>query len=432
MNKSYIIILLLILNSCSLDTKSGFWTEQKKIEEKKAKNIKVLKKQKSLVTELNSNLKIKFNYKNIKNRDLLRLTNNSGILNFGKQINKISKFKFSKIENFNYFEPEIVYYGKNFIFFDDKSNIIKFNDNFKKVWKKNFYTKEEKKSKPVLTLSIYNDILVVVDDIGKIYAINPSNGNLKWSKLNKNPFNSQVKINDDKIYTIDLNNILRCFSLKNGEQIWKFNTENTFLKSNKRNSLALKNDVVYFNNSLGDITAVNAKNGSLIWQKPTQSSYIYENAFSLRMSDLVIEGDDIIFSNNKNEFFSINSNNGLLNWKQNINSSVRSIILEDYIVAFSNEGYFFVIEKKSGKIIRITDVFNVFNPKKRNKIKPVGFILDKEKVMLTTDNGRLLIINILNGKTEKVLKIDNQKISKPFIFDRSIILLKNNSVIRLN
>ena len=271
-----------------------------------------------------------------------------------------------------------------------------------------------------------------MDDIGKIYAINPSNGNLKWSKLNKNPFNSQVKINDDKIYTIDLNNILRCFSLKNGEQIWKFNTENTFLKSNKRNSLALKNDVVYFNNSLGDITAVNAKNGSLIWQKPTQSSDIYENAFSLRMSDLVIEGDDIIFSNNKNEFFSINSNNGLLNWKQNINSSVRSIILEDYIVAFSNEGYFFVIEKKSGKIIRITDVFNVFNPKKRNKIKPVGFILDKEKVMLTTDNGRLLIINILNGKTEKVLKIDNQKISKPFIFDRSIILLKNNSVIRLN
>ena len=69
MNKSYIIILLLIFNSCSLDTKSGFWTEQKKIEEKKAKNIKVLKKQKSLVTELNSNLKIKFNYTNIQNRE---------------------------------------------------------------------------------------------------------------------------------------------------------------------------------------------------------------------------------------------------------------------------------------------------------------------------------------------------------------------------
>jgi len=400
-NKFYILILLIFLNSCSLDTKSGIWTEEKKIEAKKTQTIKVFKKANSLRSEFNPDLRIKLNSSNISNKDSTKLTNNSGILNFQKDINKFSKFKFSKIKNFNYFEPEIVFDGTNFIFFDDKSNLIKFDNNFKIVWKKNFYTKDEKKSQPILTLSIYKNILVVVDNIGKIYAI-------------------------------DVNNILISYSLKSGNQLWKFNTENTFLKSNKRNSIVIENNIIYFNNSLGDITAINSKNGTLIWQKPTQSSSIYENNFGLIMSDLVIEDDNIIFSNNNNEFYSINSKNGLLNWKQDINSNVRSIILKDYIIAFSNEGYFFILENKSGNILRVTDTFDIFSIKKRDKIKPVGFILNKEKILLTTDNGRLLIINIFNGKTEKVLKIDNNKISRPFVFDTSIVLLKNDSVIRLN
>ncbi len=432
MNRFYTLILLIILNSCSLDTKSGIWTQEKEIKEKKANIIKILEKEKSFKTEFNSNLKIKLDSQNIKNQNLLSLSNNLGILNFQNDINRSSKFKFSKIKNFNYFEPEIVFDGKNFIFFDDKSNLIKFDDDFKVVWKKNFYNKEEKKFKPILTLTIHKNILVVVDNIGKIYAVDTEKGDLIWSKLNKNPFNSQVKIYDDSIYAIDLNNILISYSLKNGKQLWKFNTENTFLKSNKRNSLVLKDNVVYFNNSLGDITAVNAKNGSLIWQKPTQSSSVYESLFSLTMSDLVIYGDSIIFSNNKNQFYSFSLKNGLLNWRQDINSSIRSVVLKDYVIAFSNEGYFFVIDNDSGNILRVTDTFNFFETKKRKKIKPVGFILNKEKIFLTTDNGRLLIINVLDGKTEKILKIDNQKISRPFVFDTSIVLLKDDSVIRLN
>ena len=263
MNKFYILILLIFFNSCSLDTKSGIWTEEKKIEAKKTQTIKVFKKANSLRSEFNPNLRIKLNSSNISNKDSTKLTNNSGILNFRKDINKLSKFKFSKIKNFNYFEPEIVFDGKNFIFFDDKSNVIKFDNNFKIIWKKNFYTKDEKKLQPILTLSIYKNILVVVDNIGKIYAVDTIKGNLLWTKLNNNPFNSQVKVYDDKIYAIDVNNILISYSIKNGNELWKFNTENTFLKSNKRNSIVIENNIIYFNNSLGDITAINSKKGTL-------------------------------------------------------------------------------------------------------------------------------------------------------------------------
>ena len=52
--------------------------------------------------------------------------------------------------------------------------------------------------------------------------------------------------------------------------------------------------------------------------------------------------------------------------------------------------------------------------------------------MLSTDNGRLLTIDIATGKTESISKIDNEKISRPFVFNKKIILVKDNSIIRLN
>ena len=432
MNKICTVLLLLFIFSCSLDTKSGIWTQEKKIKVAKKNIIEVFEKEKILNNEINSNLRIKI--KQTKNSDtkIKTLTNNLGILDFNKNINKSSKFKFSKIKNFNYFEPEIAYDGQNFIFFDDKANLLKFDSEFKSIWKENFYSKQEIKSKPILTFAVENNFLVIADNIGKIYLVDTLSGKLIWAKINPNPFNSQLKVYKNKIYSIDINNILRCFSVKNGNELWKFKSENTFLKSNKRNSLIVDNGTVFFNNSLGDITAVNADNGKLVWQTPTQSSDIYENAFGLVMSDLIIDNEDVIFSNNRNEFYSLNRNNGLINWKQNINSSTRPISHEDLIFTFSNEGYFFILDKKTGNIIRSTDVFDNFKPKKRYKIKPVGFILGKEKIILSTNNGRLLIIDVSDGRVSKILKIDNEKVSRPFVFNKSIILVKNNSVIRLN
>ena len=430
MTKYIPFILFFFLSNCSFDTKSGIWTEEKKIE-KLAKNVsKILEKKSVRKNEFNPNLIIDIE-KNFSNKSN-KLLNNLAIKDFNKDVNKISKFKFSKIENFDHFEPELIFDGKNFIFFDDKGSLIKFDDNFKVVWKKNFYSKQEKKQKPILTLSSINKILVVFDNISKFYAVNIDTGNLIWSQTNENPFNSQIKIDNNRIYSIDMNNILRCISLLDGSEIWKFKSENIFLKSPKRNSIIVNKDRVYLNNSIGDIIAINSENGSLIWQTPTQSSTIYENAFNLVLSDLVGQGDSLIFSNNRNEFYSLSLNNGLINWKQDINSNVRSIFYNDLIFSISNEGFFFVINSRDGNIIRITDIFRVFGDRNREKIKPIGFIASYDKLMLSTDNGRLLTIDIATGKTESISKIDNEKISRPFVFNKKIILVKNNSIIRLN
>ena len=70
--------------------------------------------------------------------------------------------------------------------------------------------------------------------------------------------------------------------------------------------------------------------------------------------------------------------------------------------------------------------------KKREKITPVGFVIAKNKIYLSTDNGRILIINLTNSEIEKVIKFNNEKISRPFINNANIFLIKNNGIIRSN
>ena len=434
MNKlNFFIIILILLSSCSFNKNSAFWTSSEDISQEKNTNFKeIFPKEEALKKEFNSNLKIKLTSKTVNKTYANNYLNNNNRLNFDGNLKKSSRYKFSKIENFSQYQPEISFFKNNLIFFDNKGSILQFNDQSKLIWKKNYYSKSEKKLKPILQFANNGKHLIAADNIAKYYMLDIQTGNLIWSKKSLAPFNSQIKIYKDKFFIIDLSNTLRCYSIKDGSEIWSLKTENSLIRTQKKLSMVIVDDKIYFNNSVGDISAVDITEGKLLWQLPTQSSLIYESAFSLKTSDIISDKKSLFFSNNKNQFFSIDIDSGSFNWENKINSDLRSTLIDDLIVSISIEGYLIITEKKSGNIIRVTDIFQNFKTKKRLNIKPNGFIVGLKNIYLSTSNGRLLVIDIVTGKTISVLKIDNEKISKPFVLNKNLFLIKNNSIIKLN
>ena len=71
-------------------------------------------------------------------------------------LKKSSRFKFAKIDKFDFSEPEIVFDENNLIFFDNNGAILKFDNSSNLIWKKNFYKKYEKKMKPLLSFAANN------------------------------------------------------------------------------------------------------------------------------------------------------------------------------------------------------------------------------------------------------------------------------------
>jgi len=432
-NKIFQLLLIIIFSSgCSLNKNSKFWTSEtiKKIEEQKFE--KIFDDPTALSQELNTNISLNFSKSFTKNNLSKKFTNNDGRVNFDGSLNKSLKYKFSKIENFYQFEPELSFYKGNIIFFDDKGTVLQFDGRSKLIWKKNHYTKSEKKSNPILQFANNDKFLIIADNLSKYFMLNLESGDLVWSKNNTAPFNSQIKIYKDRFFVIDFTNTLRCYSMKNGEEIWNFQTETALIRSQKRLSMVIVEDVIYFNNSLGDISAVRINDGELLWQLPTQSDVLYESAFSLETSDIITDNKDLFFSNNKNQFFSIDIKSGSFNWENSINSNLRPTVVENFIISVSLEGYLIVIDKITGNIIKVTDVFNNFKPKKRKEILPTGFIVGLKNIYLSTNIGRLLVIDIKSGKTISTLKIDKDKISRPFVSNQNLYLAKDNAIIKLN
>jgi len=427
-----LFLIIIFFSGCSLNKGSKFWTSEtiKEIEELKFE--KIFDNPSALSQELNTNINLNLS-KIFKKNDLAKkFTNNDGRINFDGSLKKSSKYKFSKIENFYQSEPIISFNNDNIIFFDDKGTVLQFDKRSKLIWKKNYYSKSEKKSNPILQFANNKKFLIIADNLSKYYMLNLETGDLVWSKNNSAPFNSQIKIYNDRFFLIDFTNTLRCYSIKDGEELWNFQTDSALIRSQKKLSTVIVEDVIYFNNSLGDISAVRINDGDLIWQLPTQKNVLYESAFSLETSDIITDKKNLFFSNNKNQFFSIDIKSGSFNWTNSVNSNLRPTVIDNFIITVSLEGYLIVIDKITGNIIKVTDVFNNFNPKKRKEIFPTGFIVGLKNIYLSTNIGRLLVIDIKSGKTISALKIDRGKISRPFVSNQNLYLAKDNAIIKLN
>ena len=428
MNKYFYILFVLILG-CSLNSDSAFWSKSTKIKTDKTITKVLFKDVKPNEDEFNPKLIINLPKVKIKNTKF-NFNNNSfaqeNILN-----ENFSKYKFSKIENFSGFEPEILVDETGLYFFDNKGSLIKFNKSSNVEWKRNYYSKSDKKNNPILFLATEKNNLFVADTNANYFLLNKQNGNLIWKKKHTSSFNSQIKIKNGKAVIVDMENNLRSFSIKNGERLWSVPTELTVVSSQKKQSIIIVDSVVAFSNSIGDITAVDFESGELLWQTPTQITGFGKN-ITLRSSDIVSDGNSVFMSNNKNEFFSIDLKTGVINWKQKINSEIRPVIISDYIVTVSNEGLLIVLNKKNGNIIRINNILKDIKKKKRRDYYPAGLFVSNSKVYLSTNNGRLFVINFSDGSIDKILKLDRDKLQRPVYFNKELYITKNDSIIRIN
>ena len=430
MNKILLFILIsFFLVNCSLNKNSRLWNEKEKDLNENKNLTKIFVEEKKESSELNPLIKLDLS-KNQQNNKTVDNLNNFGSLKYNGSLNKIANFKFAKFNNFSQFDFEPLILKDGLIFFDKKGNILRFNDNQKIVWKKNYYSKTEKKLNPKLLFSMKDKNLIVADNIAKIFSVNSTSGDLIWSKKSDYPFNSQIKIYKDRFFVVDYKNILRCFYLKDGSECWNVQTEDSFTISNSKYSLIIVSDLVIFNNSIDDITAVDILSGLIKWQLPTQKSSIINETYNFNYSRLVSDGNSIYFSNNKNQFFSVDLNTGTSNWINEVSSILTPVIIDNYIFTVSEDGYLFTIQKKQGNIIRINDLYKNYDLKKRKKLKPIGFLVGQNNLYLTNSDGSLIVVKLISGNILKIEKVSRDLISKPYIYNGELFIVKNGSIVK--
>ena len=261
--------------------------------------------------------------------------------------------------------------------------------------------------------------------------MNLKDGRIVWSKKHRNPFNSQVKILNNKIIIVDGDNKVICISQIDGKKIWEAETQKPFIKTKKKLSLVLYDDFVIFSNTLGDINKVDLNTGKIIWFMPTQNTLIPNTTNFLEISDLVYADNNIIFSNNFSEIYSIDSQTGILNWKKNIKSTLRPIVIDSMIFTISQDGFLMVLNME-GEILRSNYLLKKFKSREIKKLRIEGFLIGSNNIYITTNLGHILVCSVNNGKVESIKKVGHSRLSEPYIVNNKLYVSKGNSVIILD
>ena len=430
MNKIVILIIaLFIFNNCSLNENSRIWKDKEKKLQAKENIKKIFEEEEKIITEFNAELKIDLSGIDIKNKTINN-QNNLGSQDYSGSLVKTGIYKFSKLKDIDQLNFKPLFLNDSVIFFENKGSIIRYDSNQKILWKNNYYTKSEKKLKPTLNFLLNGEDLIIIDSIAKYYSININTGKLNWSKSNTYPFNSEIKIAKNKFFVVDYKNTLKCYNVDDGSECWSLQTEDSFTISNSQFSLIIIENMVIFNNSIGDITAVDIDTGLIVWQLPTQSSSIINETYNFKISKLVTDGNSIFFSNNKGQFYSIDKTTGTVNWINEVKSNITPVITGNLIFTISDLGYLFVIEKNKGNIIRITDLFKNYKIKKRKNIKPIGFVIGKTNLYLTNTDGKMIIADLNLGNIIREEKVSRSFTSKPIIHNKNLFVIRNGSIIK--
>ena len=432
MNKLIIIVISLVfLNHCSLNENSRIWKDKDQKIDNPKDIKKVFSEDKKITLELNQEIKLDFS-KSKTNNKIIDNKNDYGFQNYNGLINKVGNYKFSKFDDVNQLNFKPIFLNDGLIFFDKKGSIYRYSNSQKVLWKKNYYSKAEKKLKPKLNFILDGENLLVTDNIAKYYSININSGELNWTKNNTYSFNSEIKKHKNKIFVVDYKNTLRSYNINDGSEFWNLQTEDSFTISNTKFSLIIINDIVVFSNSIGDITAVDIKTGLIIWQLPTQSSKIINETYNFKTSKLVSDGKSIFFSNNKNEFYSVDVKTGTTNWINKINSNLTPIISGNFLFTVSNEGYLHLVDKNEGNIVRITDLYKNYKIKNRKDIKPIGFAIGDTRLYLTNTDGKMIIVELDFGKVISIEKVAGNFTSRPFIYNQNLFVIRNGSIVQYN
>ena len=170
-----LFIAFFLLNNCSFNENSRIWKEKDKDLSKKENVKKIFAEEEVKASEFNQEVKLNLSGLRTSNK-IIDNTSNYGAQIYDGVFKKIGSFKFSKLDEINNLNYKPIFLSDGIIFFDKKGTIIRYDNNKKVLWKKNHYSKSEKKLRPKLNFTIKENNIFITDSIAKYYSVSLDTG----------------------------------------------------------------------------------------------------------------------------------------------------------------------------------------------------------------------------------------------------------------
>ena len=218
----FLVLIIIFLQNCSFDNKTGIWKNENFNKDEKENIFRDFEKFSTKTEHFNKIINIKKNYViNLPSKvepkkwNDIHYNNRNNFDNFSYESKNNLILKSKKITK-SATSDFLLFKKNNIILSDHKGNLIIFSlDKNKVIYKFNFYKKEFKNIKKKLNYILQDDIIYVSDNLGYLYALDYNKKNFV-GKNYKIPFRSNLKIHKKLIIAANQNNNLLFYDKNNG------------------------------------------------------------------------------------------------------------------------------------------------------------------------------------------------------------------------
>tara|TARA_B100000963_G_scaffold124788_1_gene108835 strand:+ start:1223 stop:2551 length:1329 start_codon:yes stop_codon:yes gene_type:complete len=438
----YFFLILVFLQNCSFDDKSGIWKNSSKVTSNKEKRYKDFKK---IVYEnenfFNQSKPIdkKFEFtltppKSPKMWNNFYFNESNNFDNFSYNDSNQLIFQSGKVSR-HLISNDILFINDLLITSDSKGNIIVYSLKNKKILHKyNFYKKKYKDLEKKLNIIIEDSLLYVSDNFGYLYVYDYFLNKIKWAKKFNAPFRSNMKIKKNKLFLADENNTLLIINSSNGNILRKIPTEQMLVKNNFVSNISMSDNSIFFINTFGSLYSIDAKSLKMNWFLNLNTS------IDINLDNLFYSSEIKINNNNltiltKNFLHVFNHLDGSMIFKIPINTLIPPIINNEYIFLVNNNNYLISIKLTTGEIIysyELDELISNFlgSKKKKTYIKFIKII--NNQIFIFLNNSYIVKLSTY-GVVKDITKLPRKINSNPIFIDETMIYLsKNNKFVILN
>ena len=270
------------------------------------------------------------------------------------------------------------------------------------------------------------DNLIISDNLGYLYSLNIETSEIKWAKNYGIAFNSNLKIYDGKIFSLNQDNKFYIVNETDGNQILGLETFPTFLKTRYNTNISLDGNNIFFLTSNGELYSINHLSNNINWLSNIFSKNSAGGAELFYSSPIVYKDGKIFFSSSVSTY-SINSSSGLVSWELPFSTNLRPIVTDQFIFLASKDGFLINVDNQTGRVNWSKNLFKKENKLKKNKVGDIiSILLASDQLLVTTSKGYFLFIDYKNGKLINYTKASRSGFySSPIIVNNMIYSLDN-------
>ena len=306
---------------------------------------------------------------------------------------------------------------------DESANLTARNlDNYNVIWKIKL-----SKSKDFAGGKIYykNDIIFVTTGYNSLSAINADNGQVIWSRSIKSiPISSPVS--DGKyVFFITDNNKTYALNVKDGRIKWihsGYSRDTAILGSADP---VIYKDVLISSYSSGEIYAFNKKTSEVIWSYELNSNKAISSNFILNDVDAtpIIHNEVAYVVGNGGLIMAVSIGDGRILWQKEFSTIINFWVAGNFIYLINNDSQLISIYKRNGKIKWFSQLKKYDNADKlEDKIIYNGIIMAGGNLIVTNNDGEIIIISPINGDILQEYKTSGKNYHRPVIVDGKMYL----------